>query len=131
VAELLGLPLLANLSGLEVDGGTAKARRQTDDGYIEYECPLPAVVAVAKGINEPRYPSMKGIMGAKKKPLDVHGAEGVGIDPGKAGTEGARTKVLNATSVPPRAAGRKVDDYADPADAAKKLADYFAENRLF
>ncbi len=130
LAELLDLPLLANLSALEIDGETAKAHRQTDEGYIAYECALPAVVAVAKGINEPRYPSIKGIMGAKKKPLDARDAAGVDIDPAKAGWAGSRTKVLAATPVPPRAAGQKIDDYADPADAAKKLADYFAENRL-
>lgn len=130
VAELLDLPQLANLSALEVDGGQVKARRQTDDGYIAYECPLPAVLAVAKGINEPRYPSMKGIMGAKKKPLDARDAAGVGIDPARVGSAGARTRVLSAAPVPPRPAGQKIDDYADAADAAKKLADYFAENRL-
>jgi electron transfer flavoprotein beta subunit len=130
VAEALDLPLLANLSALEVEGGTIKARRQTDEGYIAYECPLPAVVAVAKGINEPRYPSMKGIMGAKKKPLDTRDAAGADIDTSLVGTAGARKRVVSATPVPPRAGGQKIDDYADAADAAKRLADYFAENRL-
>jgi electron transfer flavoprotein beta subunit len=130
VAELLDQPILANLSKLEVEGGTIKARRQTDDGYIAYECPLPAVVAVAKGINEPRYPSMKGIMGAKKKPLDSLDASAAGIDTSKVGSAGSHTQVLGANPVPPRAAGQKLSDYADAADAAKKLADYLAENKL-
>jgi electron transfer flavoprotein beta subunit len=130
VAERLDLPLLANLSGLEVEGGNVKARRQTDDGYITYECPLPAVVAVVKGINEPRYPSMKGIMGAKKKPLEVLDAAAVGIDTSLVGGAGARKRVLSAAPVPPRAAGIKIDDFADAVDAARRLADFFAENRL-
>jgi electron transfer flavoprotein beta subunit len=129
LAQLLDLPLLANLSALEVDGGTVKAHRQTEEGYIAYECPLPAVVSVAKGINEPRYPSMKGLMAAKKKPLDARDAAGVGIDPAMVGSVGTRTRVLSATPVPPRSAGKKIDGN-DAADAAKKLADYFAENRL-
>jgi len=130
IAQLLDLPLLANLSGFEVEGATIKARRQTDEGYIAYECPLPAVLAVAKGINEPRYPSMKGIMGAKKKPLDQRDLASLDIDPARVGSAGSLTKVVAANAVPPRAAGRKLDDYADPADAARKIADFFAENRL-
>ena len=69
VAELLGRPLLSSLSKVEVDGAALRVHRETDEGYVAYTCPTPAVISVVKGINEPRYPSMKGIMTAKKKPV--------------------------------------------------------------
>ena len=71
VAELLGRPLLSSLSKVEVDGAIAARAPRDGRGYVAYTCPTPAVISVIKGINEPRYPSMKGIMGAKKKPVDA------------------------------------------------------------
>ncbi|MCJ7797024.1 MAG: electron transfer flavoprotein subunit beta/FixA family protein, partial [Thermoleophilia bacterium] len=118
LAELLDLPVVGNASRLEAAGDTLKVNRQTDEGYIAYECPMPAVVAVAKGINEPRYPSIKGIMGAKKKPLVTMTAADLGIDPAAVGSAGARTRVLAATQVPPRTAGERLTDYGTPAEGA-------------
>ncbi len=130
VAELLDLPLLANLSALEVNGDSIRARRQTDEGYIEYECPLPAVVAVTRASNEPRYPSIKGILGARKKPLEARDAASIGIDAARVGTAGASTKVLAPNPVPPRTGSQTVNGIGAD-EAAYRLADYFAENGLF
>jgi electron transfer flavoprotein beta subunit len=91
---------------------------------------MPAVVAVAKGINEPRYPSLKGIMGAKKKPLSTMNAADVGIDPATVGSTGARTHVLAAAQVPPRAAGERLTDYGTPAEGAAKLADFLFDAKV-
>ena len=70
VAELLGLPSVTFAKDVDVDGGSVKVERQTEAGYDEVECPLPAVVTVTAGVVEPRYPSFKGIMAAKSKPVD-------------------------------------------------------------
>ncbi len=130
LGELLGLPVFTMVSHLEIDGDTVKVHRQNDEGYVAYDGPLPAVVAVAKGLNEPRYPSIKGIMGAKKKPMETRSAAELGIDPATVGAAGAKTRVLGATIVPPRAAGERLTDYASPEEAAGKLADFLAANKL-
>lgn len=130
VGEALDLPVLAGASLLAVDNGTVTVRRQTDEGYIAYECPLPALVAVTKGINEPRYPSLKGIMGAKKKPLEVVSASDRGVDAAVVGSAGARTRVLDATVVPPRAAGEVIADCGSAEEGARRIADFLAESRL-
>ena len=130
LAELLDLPVLGNASRLEAAGDTLMVNRQTDEGYIAYECPMPAVVAVAKGINEPRYPSIKGIMGAKKKPLATMTAADLGIETAAVGSAGARTRVLASTQVPPRAAGERLTDYGTPAEGAAKLADFLFDAKV-
>jgi len=130
LAELLDLPMLGNTSRIEAAGDTLKVNRQTDEGYIAYECPMPAVVAVAKGINEPRYPSIKGIMGAKKKPLETMSAADIGIDTAMVGSAGARTSVLAATQVPPRTAGERLSDYGTPEEGAAKLADFLFDAKV-
>ena len=71
LAELLGLPAVTFAKHVEIDGTTAKVQRQTEAGYDEVECPLPAVITVTAGVVEPRYPSFKGIMAAKNKPVDM------------------------------------------------------------
>ena len=130
LAELLDLPMMGNASRLGAEGDTLKVNRQTDEGYIAYECPMPAVVAVAKGINEPRYPSLKGIMGAKKKPLTTMSGADIGIDPAAVGSAGARTRVLAASQVPPRTAGERLTDYGTPAEGAAKLADFLFDAKV-
>jgi len=127
VAELLGRPFLSTLSKMESDGTTLKVHRETDLGYVAYDCPLPAVVSVAKGINEPRYPTMKGILGAKKKPLEVKDVAALGLDISKIGLGGAKTKVLSARTAPPRTAGTKIED---DGSSAQKIADFLAAEKL-
>ena len=86
IAELLDVPALTFAKTLEVDGSTLKVKRQTEEGYDLVESGLPAVVSVTAGVNEPRYPSLKGIMGAKSKPLDRLTAGDLGLDGAGGGT---------------------------------------------
>ena len=130
VAELLDLPVLANLNALDIADGAVVARRQTEDASISYRAPLPALAAVAKGINEPRYPSMKGIMGAKKKPLETKTAADIAADPAKVGAGASWTRVVGATVAPPRAAGQRVQDFATAEEGAVLVADFLAANKL-
>jgi len=127
VAELLGVPLLSTLAKVEVQGATVKVHRETEQGYVAYECPTPAVLSVIKGINEPRYPSMKGIMGAKKKPLDVKDASSLGLDASQLGLSGAKTRVISGRTPEPRKAGVKVED---GGTGAKQIADFLASEKL-
>ncbi len=88
---------------------------------------LPAVIAVADSINEPRYPSLKGIMGAKKKPQDVVSLAELGVDAGSAGEQGSRTEVLGLSEPPPRGDTRTLED---DGTAAQKIVEFLAEKRL-
>ena len=85
VAEVLGLPSVTFAKHIEVEGGALKVSRQTEAGYDEVTCPLPAVVSVTAGVVEPRYPSFKGIMAAKSKPVDAVTAGDLGVDAGRLG----------------------------------------------
>ncbi len=127
VAERLGVPLLSALSKVEVQGSTLTVHRETDQGYVSYECPTPAVLSVIKGINDPRYPSMKGIMGAKKKPLDTKDASGLALDQSQIGLSGAKTRVLSARSPEPRQAGVQIED---DGSGAQKIAEFLASEKL-
>jgi electron transfer flavoprotein beta subunit len=127
VAELLGRPLLSSLSKVEVDGTSLRVHRETDEGYVAYACPTPAVISVVKGINEPRYPSMKGIMTAKKKPVARNDVAGLGLDATGVGLAGAKTRVLSASEPPPREAGVKIED---DGSGAQQIADYLTSAKL-
>src|SRR3954447_19578988 len=94
VAERLQRPVISQASELSVNDGTLHVKRQTEFGYDVIEAPLPAVVAVSDAINEPRYPSLKGIMGAKKKPFETLSLADVGLTAGEVGDAGSRTKVV-------------------------------------
>jgi electron transfer flavoprotein beta subunit len=121
VAELLRQPVISQVAELEVADGAVTGRRQTEFGYERVRAPLPAVVAVSDAINEPRYPSLKGIMGAKSKPQDRLSAADVG------GAADARTTVLAVNPPPPRGESRRIED---DGDAAAAIADFLAEKRL-
>jgi electron transfer flavoprotein beta subunit len=127
VAQLLGVPLLSNLSKVEVSGGGLRVRRETEQGYVAYDCLAPAVLSVVKGINEPRYPSMKGIMGARKKPVDVRDAGSLSLDPTRLGLAGAGTRVLAATLPEARAAGAVVED---DGTGGRQIAEFMANEKL-
>lgn len=99
-AELLGLPIITAISKLDLDGGRVKARRELEGAYELVECPMPAVVTIDEGIARPRYPSLKGIMAAKKKPLEVR--------PALIGEE--RYKLDRMELPPERAAGRIIGE---------------------
>jgi electron transfer flavoprotein beta subunit len=127
VAERLRRPVVSQAAELSVEGGSLRAKRQTEFGYDVIEAPLPAVVAVSDAINEPRYPSLKGIMGAKKKPFETLGLGDVGVDAGEAGEAGSKTEVLDLSAPPMRGDSRKLED---DGNAAQAIVDFLAEKRL-
>jgi electron transfer flavoprotein beta subunit len=127
VAERLRRPVVSQAMELSVDGGSVRAKRQTEFGYDTLEAPLPAVVAVSDAINEPRYPSLKGIMGAKKKPQDVLSLADLGVEAGDAGEAGSRTTVLALGDPPARGDARKIEG---GAETAQEIVDFLAEKRL-
>jgi electron transfer flavoprotein beta subunit len=120
VAELLRAPVISQVAELSVGGGSVTGRRQTEHGYEQIRAPLPAVVAVSDAINEPRYPSLKGIMGAKSKPQETLSAAEVG------GVEAARTTVLAQSAPPSRGERRRVDG----AEGPEAILEFLVERRL-
>lgn len=108
MAEVLGLPSVTFAKKLTINGSSLKADRQTEEGYDEVECPLPAVISVTAGVVEPRYPSFKGIMDAKKKPLDVVTAGDLAVTP--TGWAAAGQKVVSVTQAEARKAGQVIED---------------------
>ncbi|GAA1219347.1 electron transfer flavoprotein subunit beta/FixA family protein [Prauserella alba] len=127
LAEILGVPQLTHARELSLDGTTLKVDRETEDGVTHLEASLPAVVSVTEKINEPRYPSFKGIMAAKKKPVETVTVADLGVDAGELGLSGAYATVLEAAPKPPRAAGERVDD---DGDGGTKAAEYLVGQKL-
>jgi electron transfer flavoprotein beta subunit len=113
VAELLGLPSVTFAKQIESDGSTVKVQRQTEAGYDEVTCPLPALVTVTAGVVEPRYPSFKGIMAAKNKPVEEVKVADLGIDAGQVGWSGARQEITDVAPAEARKAGEIVEDEGD------------------
>src|ERR1700722_15321358 len=97
LAERLDVPQVSLASKVEIDGPVIRIRRVSDDGYFEVESTLPAVISVVEKINEPRYPSFKGIMAAKKKPVQTMSMADAGIDPALVGLGGSATEVVDHT----------------------------------
>jgi electron transfer flavoprotein beta subunit len=108
MAEVLGLPSVTFAKHIEVDGGALKVSRQTEAGYDEVTCPLPAVVSVTAGVVEPRYPSFKGIMAAKSKPVDAVTAGDLGVTP--VGWAGAGQEIVDVSEAAARQAGEIIED---------------------
>jgi electron transfer flavoprotein beta subunit len=108
MAEVLGLPSVTFAKHIEVDGAALKVSRQTEAGYDEVTCPLPAVVSVTAGVVEPRYPSFKGIMAAKSKPVDVVTAGDLGVTP--VGWAGAGQQIVDVSQAAERQAGEIIED---------------------
>jgi len=129
VAEILGLPSLTYARHLEVDGDKVVVHREHEEGYDVVEATLPAIVSVVEAINEPRYPSFKGIMAAKSKPLDVKSAADVGIDTGAVGQAGALAVLTEFEQRPPKEAGTIVEDDGSGA-AAAQLADWMQSRKF-
>jgi electron transfer flavoprotein beta subunit len=110
IAELLGLPAVTFAKEISIDGGVAHVKRQTELGYDEVECPLPAVISVTAGVVEPRYPSFKGIMAAKSKPVDTVSVADLGLDAAQVGWAGAGQDIVDISPAPARQSGEKVED---------------------
>jgi electron transfer flavoprotein beta subunit len=127
VADRLRRPVISQAAELTVSDGKITGKRQTEFGYDVIEAPLPAVVAVSDAINEPRYPSLKGIMGAKKKQQDTLSLADLGIEAGRAGEGGSRTDVVALNPPPARGDSRKIED---DGSAAEKIVEFLLEKRL-
>ena len=128
LAEVLGVPQLTHARKVSVEGTTVTIERQTDTGYDTVRGSLPAVVSVVEKINDPRYPSFKGIMAAKKKPVTTLSVADLGVDPGQVGLAVASTQVRDFENAPPRQAGVVVKN--DDGSAAVALADFLQSRKL-
>jgi electron transfer flavoprotein beta subunit len=127
LAERLGVPQLTLASKVDIEGTGITIRRVSDEGYDTVTASLPAVVSVMEKINEPRYPSFKGIMAAKKKPVRTLSLADAGIDPAEVGLGNAATAVADFAARPPRAAGVVVKD---EGDGGAKVAAFLAERKF-
>jgi len=127
LAERLGVPQLTLASKVDIAGSEVTVRRVTDDGYSVVTAPLPAVVSVVEKINEPRYPTFKGIMAAKKKPVQVLSLADISVDAGQVGLANAATGVADWAARPPRAAGVAVKD---EGDGGAKAAGFLSERKF-
>jgi electron transfer flavoprotein beta subunit len=127
LAERLGLAALTGARKLTVDGSTLTIERQTEEGYEVVTAATPAIVSVWDTINEPRYPSFKGIMEAKKKPLRTLSLADLGVDPGTVGFAGASTEVVEHAKRPPRQGGTKV---SDDGDGGTKLVEFLVSEKF-
>jgi len=127
LAERLGRPQLTGARKLTVEGGKATIERLTDNGYAVVEAATPAIVSVIEKINEPRYPSFKGIMAAKSKPLETKSLGDLGLDAGAVGLANAPTQVVSFATKPPRQAGQIVKD---EGDGGAKVAEFLASQKF-
>ena len=127
VAERLRRPVISQVAELVLGGERVRGKRQTEFGYDVIEAPLPAIVAVSDAINEPRYPSLKGIMGAKRKPQETLTLAELGVESDRAGEAGSRTEVLALGEPPARGASRRSEAAGNAAEA---ILEFPVEKRL-
>jgi electron transfer flavoprotein beta subunit len=127
VTERLGVPQLTMAAKVDIAGSSVTVRRVSDDGYQVVTGSLPALVSVVEKINEPRYPTFKGIMAAKKKPVQTWSLADLGLDAGQVGLAGAASRVEDFAARPPRAAGVIVKD---EGDGGLQAAGFLAERKF-
>jgi electron transfer flavoprotein beta subunit len=127
VADRLRRPVISQVAELTVADGKVTGKRQTEFGYDTIEAPVPAVVAVSDAINEPRYPSLKGIMGARSKPQRSVSVSELGINAGDVGDAGSKTVVQGLNDPPPRGDTVKIED---DGSAPEKIVEYLAEKKV-
>jgi electron transfer flavoprotein beta subunit len=127
LAELLGFPSITFAKQISVSDGKLAVQRQTEVGYDEVECPLPAVVTVTAGVVEPRYPSFKGIMAAKSKPVDQLTLSDLGLDASEVGATGSGQEVLSVVEAPQRASGQII---VDDGEAYQRVVQFLQELKL-
>lgn len=127
VAGFLGLPQLTFASMLEVADGVATIRRVTGAGSQLLSAKLPAVVSVVKGINEPRYPALRGIMQAKRAEIPIWSCADLGVDPARVGRAGATTRVVSASPAQPKSQGPVV---RDDGTAARRIVEFLVEKKV-
>ena len=129
VAEHLGAPSLTQVIKIDVQEGGLRCERQAEYGYDTVQVDLPAVISVGDAINEPRYPSLKAIMGAKKKPLETKAAGDVGIDAGRVGYDNARAHCAEFAAPPAKSAGQIIED-EDTNETVEKIVAWLDERKL-
>jgi electron transfer flavoprotein beta subunit len=127
IADRLRVPVVSQAAEVAQADGKLTVKRQTEFGYDVIETPLPAVVAVSDAINEPRYPSLKGIMGAKSKPQETLSLADLDIEPDRSGEQGSRTEVYALNDPPARGESRKIEG---DGNAAQAVLEFLAEKRL-
>jgi electron transfer flavoprotein beta subunit len=127
IAHLLGIAPVTFAKEIAIDGNKVTVKRQSELGYDVVESTLPALISCSSGINEPRYPQLKGIMAAKKKEIKVFTAADLGFSPDQVGEKGAREKVLTIGRPPKREAGKAV---TDEGEGGKQIADFLAEIKV-
>jgi electron transfer flavoprotein beta subunit len=129
VADHLQMPSLTQVIKIEAKPEALVCERQAEYGYDTVEVPLPAVISVGDAINEPRYPSLKAIMGAKKKQLDTKATGDVEIEAGKVGEDGSRTRVLSINPPPEKQAGEIIED-EDTDETVQRIVSWLDERKL-
>ncbi len=127
VSDRLRRPMISQVAELTVEGHELRGKRQTEFGYDVISAPLPAVIAVSDAINEPRYPSLKGIMGAKSKPQETVSLADIGLESDLGGAAGSGTTVRSSAPPPAKSDQVKIED---DGNAAEKIVEYLAEKRL-
>jgi electron transfer flavoprotein beta subunit len=129
VADYLQMPSLTQVIKLDVEDGKLRCERQAEYGYDTVEVDLPAVISVGDAINEPRYPSLKAIMGAKKKPLDTVSTSDAGIEPDRVGEAGSRVQCGNFHAPAAKEAGQIIED-EDTDETVEKIVAWLDERKL-
>ncbi|MBV8081412.1 MAG: electron transfer flavoprotein subunit beta/FixA family protein [Candidatus Eremiobacteraeota bacterium] len=129
VAEHLGVPCLTYVKKLTIADGAVEAQRETETGYLRVRAPLPALVSVTKAINEPRYPTLKGIMGAKKKEIKTPTLAEIGAEAGKLGEAGSKTVMESYAAVGARQKGQVIS-VSDPKEGAKQILDFLIAKKV-
>jgi electron transfer flavoprotein beta subunit len=127
VADRLRRPAISQVASLTAESDSVTGKRQTEHGYDVISAPLPAIVAVSDAINEPRYPSLKGIMSAKTKPQETLALADVGVESGSAGEAGSKTTVRELGPPPSRGDQVKIED---DGSAAEKVLGLVVERKL-
>ncbi|HEX2467787.1 MAG TPA: electron transfer flavoprotein subunit beta/FixA family protein [Solirubrobacterales bacterium] len=129
VADHLKMPSLTQVIKIDVEDGKLVCERQAEYGYDTVEVELPAVISVGDAINEPRYPSLKAIMGAKKKPLDTKAIGDIGVEPRRVGEQGSKTQVLEINPPPQKEPGEIIED-EDTNETVEKVVAWLEERKL-
>lgn len=127
IAALMGLPSVTFAKDIEVADGTVSVKRQTETGYESVTCPMPCVVSVTAGVVEPRYPSFKGIMAAKSKPVDELTLADLGIDAASVGWDGGGQEIVEIEQAEAREAGEKI---VDEGDAHERIIAFLEELKV-
>ena len=127
IAELMGLPSVTFAKEIAVSDGSVSVKRQTESGYDEVTCPTPCLVSVTAGVVEPRYPSFKGIMAAKSKPVEELTCADLGVDAGAVGWAGAGQDIIEIAEAPAREAGEVIED---EGDAHERIVAYLEELKV-